>query len=239
MIKRTMLDVKPELLDEWDFENNADLDPYKLPPGSHHQAHFICKKCGYRWSTTIANRVYRGSGCPACAGRNIPKTKKSLAEYDPVVAAEWDYEENNGLTPEMFCSKANVFVKWKCGLCGYKWESSIYRRIGEKSSCPNCNGRVLIKGINDLQTLYPDIAKELITQRERENPSNISAFSKRLMNWKCSCCGEKWKARIRERTIENICCPKCGKLSRDKMAEIDWPDTSIVFPAKKEKVVNQ
>ena len=41
----------PDLMSEWDFENNSDIKPSEFSPGSDQKAWWICSKCGYRWYT--------------------------------------------------------------------------------------------------------------------------------------------------------------------------------------------
>lgn len=55
----------PDLLREWDYEKNTELDPNNLLPGSGKKAWWICSKCGHNWETIIANRK-KGHGCPKC-----------------------------------------------------------------------------------------------------------------------------------------------------------------------------
>lgn len=64
----------PELLKEWDYQNNTDLDPGKLLPGSGKKAWWICSRCGHKWEASITSRT-KGHGCPKCAKQ---KSKLSL-----------------------------------------------------------------------------------------------------------------------------------------------------------------
>lgn len=45
-------------------------------------------------------------------------------------------------------------------------------------------------GVNDLLTLYPEVAKEIISC----DPSTIMASSVKYQEWKCSLCGKIWSA---------------------------------------------
>ncbi len=70
--KNDIATLYPELMDEWDFESNAELDPTKISKGSGKRANWICKECGHKWSAAIHTRT-GGSGCPRCA---IEKRRK-------------------------------------------------------------------------------------------------------------------------------------------------------------------
>ena len=60
--------LHPELLKEWDYQKNTDLDPSKLLPGSGKKAWWKCSRCGHERETIIANRT-KGHGCPKCSKR--------------------------------------------------------------------------------------------------------------------------------------------------------------------------
>ena len=60
--------LHPELLKEWDYQKNADLEPSKLLPGSGKKAWWKCSRCGHEWETVIASRT-KGHGCPKCSRR--------------------------------------------------------------------------------------------------------------------------------------------------------------------------
>lgn len=60
--------LHPELLKEWDYQKNTNLDPSQLLPGSGKKAWWKCSRCGHEWETVIANRT-KGHGCPKCSKR--------------------------------------------------------------------------------------------------------------------------------------------------------------------------
>jgi len=65
-----LLALYPELKEEWDFEENADIDPRKTSPGSKQKVWWVCKRDPeHRWFATIKDRTAKGSGCPYCAER--------------------------------------------------------------------------------------------------------------------------------------------------------------------------
>jgi len=45
--------IRPDLLDEWDYEKNKDIDPTMIVPGTAKKAWWICKRCGYSWYTRV------------------------------------------------------------------------------------------------------------------------------------------------------------------------------------------
>ena len=59
--------LKPELLEEWDFEKNTIL-PTQITPFSGEHVWWKCKAKGHSWKTAVATRS-SGRNCPRCAGR--------------------------------------------------------------------------------------------------------------------------------------------------------------------------
>ena len=83
--------------------------------------------------------------------------KKFLTEY-PNLLKEWDYEKNGDVFPQDVTEGSGKSVWWKCRKCGYSWQAKILNR--KVRNCPLCANRVVVSGINDLATTYPQLAKE-------------------------------------------------------------------------------
>lgn len=58
----------PELLKEWDYKKNTDIDPFKIRKGTKRKAWWICPK-GHEYSAAIYHRS-NGSNCPICYREN-------------------------------------------------------------------------------------------------------------------------------------------------------------------------
>lgn len=130
--------VRPDLAQEWDDEGNGDLTPDMVLTGSDTRVMWKCKKCGYRWSTTVYERARAGHGCPACAGQRAIPGVNDLVTKRPDLAAEWDKEKNDllGLDPHQLMPGSGKKAWWICQKCGHSWEAYIYNR--QKSGCPAC-----------------------------------------------------------------------------------------------------
>ena len=57
--------VKPELLLEWNYGKNLDIDPTQVTPGNDRKVWWKCSNCGHEWEARIGNRS-RGDRCPVC-----------------------------------------------------------------------------------------------------------------------------------------------------------------------------
>ena len=59
-----------DIIKEWDYEKNneLDLDPNYLKPGSSKKVNWICNECGEHYQQYIRIRVY-GYGCKKCRNK--------------------------------------------------------------------------------------------------------------------------------------------------------------------------
>jgi len=128
-----------------------------------------------------------------------------LSEVHPELIAEWS-EKNLSLTPDKITYGSNKRVWWK-GACGHEWQTSVKARSnGEK--CPICSGARVVKGINDLATLKPELAVEW-SKKNRLKPTEFSIGSHKKIVWKGKC-GHEWIATVKSRAISNTGCPYCS-----------------------------
>lgn len=89
--------------------------------------------------------------------------EKSLAEYcrftgRQELLSQWDYEKNGDLTPDNVAYGSHRKAWWRCER-GHSWEAVIKSRT-YGGGCPVCAGRLLVPGVNDLATVYPEIAAQ-------------------------------------------------------------------------------
>lgn len=199
-----------ELMSEWDWDANADLDPNKLTPGSNKKAWWACGKCGGKWVATICERVGHHTGCPYCAGQKVLKGYNDLATKMPNMLMQWHPTKNRNLKPDAIMPNSKIKVWWTCP-SGHEYEQSVVYRTKHPLSCPICSGQRVVKGINDVESRYPDIAKEWnYTKNAGVAPHDITWGSNKKFWWKCAKCNQEWEARVSDRTRGNNGCPVCG-----------------------------
>ena len=79
----------PDLLAEWAWDQNGDLDPAAVAAGSHVRVIWRCALTpGHTWQTKVADRTHRPSYCPYHMGNRVHPAE-SLAAYYPWLALEW------------------------------------------------------------------------------------------------------------------------------------------------------
>lgn len=129
----------------------------------------------------------------------------SFASVHPELVCEWS-EKNLPLTPDKITFGSNKIMWWK-GSCGHEWQASVKSSsVGEK--CPICSGARVVEGINDLQTLKPEIATEWSDKNLPLLPTQVTAFANRKVWWKCSK-GHEWYTLISTRSGGSKC-PYCS-----------------------------
>ena len=82
----------PLVATEWHPTSNA-FSPEDVTATSHKSAVWQCQACSHVWTARIADRVARGSGCPACSRRIQARPRKrrpTLADSKSPLLREWD-----------------------------------------------------------------------------------------------------------------------------------------------------
>ena len=200
-----------QLMAEWDWQQNAELDPTQLTLGSNKKAWWSCSQ-GHKWEATPNNRS-NGTGCPYCANRKVLIGYNDLQATNPTLAKEWNHKRNGGLKPEDFTSNSGKKVWWRCAE-GHEWQSVIASR-NRGVGCPYCSNRKIIEGYNDLQTVNPTLAKEWCYEKNGTlTPQNYTVGSSKKVWWKCAQ-GHEWQAKISNRAY-GYGCPECAKQNRKK-----------------------
>ena len=127
--------TNPSLVTEWNYGKNGDLKPDMVTSGSGKKVWWKCSK-GHEWLTSIHNRTI-GTKCPICSNAKVLEGYNDLATLNPILAAEWNYEKNNDLSPIMFTANSGKQVWWKCSK-GHEWIAEIRAR-NRGAKCPYCH----------------------------------------------------------------------------------------------------
>ena len=131
----SLLKLYPELASEYSERNPKRAQ--EISPGSSLKVLWKCKTCKHEFVARPADRVGKGSGCPACTGR-VATNKTSLGQLFPRLMAEWDYEKNNDIDPNKLTPGSHKRVSWKCSR-GHMWEAVVrVRALRAMGKCPEC-----------------------------------------------------------------------------------------------------
>jgi hypothetical protein len=184
-----------------DLAKDADgWDPTQITGRASKKLKWVCNR-GHRGEALLSNRG-KGVGCPYCANQKVWPGFNDLEYQFPSIAAEahnWD--------PKTVISRSSRLMEWKCNL-GHIYSARPDRRI-RGDGCSICSSHQLLKGFNDLATLFPQIAGEAFEW----DPTTLMSQSNKPRKWRCSE-GHIWKTTPATR-IKGIGCPSCAKTGFD------------------------
>ena len=94
----------------------------------------------------------------------------------------------------------------KCINDGYEFEVLEYN-LSRNYGCPVCSNRKIIKGINDVATTHPDIAKLI---KNVEDTYNVSFSSSKKLDFRCPRCGHIKRDTFNHISFFGFSCPVCS-----------------------------
>lgn len=139
----------------------------------------------------------------------LVKGENDLATVNPVLAKEWHPTKNENLNPEDITSGSSKEVWWLCPK-GHPYSMVVNQRTKRGYGCPYCSGHRVLKGINDLATTNPDLAKEWNYDKNIDlTPCDVTAGSRKKVWWLCEK-GHAYEQLIIKRTNRGYSCPYCS-----------------------------
>ena len=240
-VKNNLEERCPEIAAEWNYQRNGSLLPSSFAWASNQSVWWKCSN-GHEYQAIIANRTVLARNCPVCAikrraeSKHITNvTKRNFYVYcrengKDYLLNEWDFDANDGKTPEDYSTGNGNPVWWICKTCSYKWQASIPNRI-KGTGCPQCyilrrkkqKNSTPVNSENALTTWChknnrASILAEWNHQKNKYPPENYSYGSHAIVWWKCCTCNHEWEAEIKSRALGRGC-PECAKQKRKKNKE--------------------
>lgn len=217
--------TNPELAKEWNYEKNKGINPTDFVAGSGEKVWWK-GPCGHEWEMSIVNRTgEKKSGCPFCSSKRLLQGFNDLATRSPELAREWNYEKNNPLCPDDVMPNSGKKYWWKCPK-GHEWDASPNSRVNSRSGCPICAHQKLLKGYNDLATLYPEVLSEWNYEKNTIEPDGVMAHTLKKVWWKCPS-GHDYLMTTASKT-RGSGCPVCAMATHTS-----FPEQAIFFYVRK------
>ena len=148
--------VNSAVAEQWDPVKNGKLNPEGVAANDNRKAWWLCG-LGHSWEAQICSRN-KGKGCPYCKNRTVLPGFNDLATSNPGLSAEWHHKRNKSLTPNHVSENSHRKVWWQCER-GHNWRATVANR-SKGTGCPYCASRIADTGVNDLDTLRPDLARQ-------------------------------------------------------------------------------
>ena len=147
----------PNLIKEWDFEKNKNINPSEVGKGSEKKVWWLCKR-GHSWNAAIYSRV-SGVGCPICAKETQSSyPEKALYFYIkkifPDAVSGYKGKEMKSLELDIFIPSYKVAVEYD----GERWHKDPQKD-------------------NNKDLLCKDVGIKLIRVREPKCPPITSGYS--------------------------------------------------------------
>ena len=209
--KKSIAALHPNIAKEWHPSKNGSLKPEFVRVASNKKYWWLCPN-GHEYDMTALNR-HNGIKCPYCSGRRILVGYNDLQACYPQIAKQWDYDKNDGITPQEVTAGTNRKFWWKCEK-GHSWQTSITTRVAG-ANCPYCGNQKVLQGFNDLATTHPQIAAEWDYEKNGDlKPTQVIAYNDKKLWWKC-CNEHSYQSTIKRRKL-GYGCPECAKQKRKK-----------------------
>lgn len=201
----------------WDSKN--PMDPASTKSNSTDSAHFICKNCGYDWTTDIRAQA-RGTGKCKCCELQLVIRKGVTDVFTLIPESKKFYDFNKNKNIDIYSiplRDQNIMISWKCPDCGNEWDSPLSSRVrGKKdnysfSGCKNCYINILKNKFTPVSSV-PKLLKYWDFKKNKArnlDPNLTSAYLEEDADWHCKKCGYEWTSQIKGRMNSNITCPFC------------------------------
>lgn len=173
-----------------------------------------------RWSKVWPNMRYGAMYLHYSVGRQLPmrgvnwvtRDSNRLTRFEDryaTVIADLDVKKNE---EELNIPLSDVRwndhrrLHWVCAFCGASYKKNVSVRTKYHAGCNACKNRFASEVLREqatsesLKSKFPHLAAQLIDNGKQENIASLSCTSKYNATWKCSDCGEAYKATIRSRT---------------------------------------
>lgn len=219
-----------QLMSEWDYKKNKDINPCEITYGSGKKVWWICPK-GHSYYAKVSNRTKnKPTGCPICTGKKIVVGVNDLETWCKKnnrldLIKEFDKEKND-FTMQDITSGSGKKVWWLCPK-GHSYQTYLTHRTRMNTGCGICSHKKFQKGQNDLLTTHPEIAKEWDYEKNKILPSEVMAGSNIKKYWFICPKGHSYKTTLLGRK-KGTNCPICNREHH-----ISFPEKAILYYLKK------
>lgn len=201
----SLVDTDGTLAKEW--SPNDVRKPYEFHKYSKYNALWECPTCHGDYSYPINERKVGDDSCPYCNNRRVLAHFNSLLAKDSVLAREWS--SSNELSADQILRTTSYYGRWNCPTCHGEYSYSVRDRYVGDDSCPYCNNRKVLIGVNSLADIDEELAKEWSNNNEK-GPTEYLRTSSYTALWTCPTCQGDYPYTIRDREVGDNSCPYCN-----------------------------
>lgn len=126
--------------------------------------------------------------------------KSSLLSKNKQLSKDWNYNRNNGLTPDKIKPNSELLVWWICNNCSNEWQATIHERHRGCKKCFKCKS---------ISTNLPKIIKEWHpTKNGNLTPHDVTFASHKKYWWICKE-GHEYRTSVHTKS-KGRGCPYCS-----------------------------
>jgi hypothetical protein len=208
-----LLSKCPEIASEWNYEKNGTIQPDSITWSSGRDVWWKCK-ANHEFNARVNTRTSSGrvGKCPVCLNQRVYEGVNDLITTHPELAAEWNCEKNVSVLPSSISAGSNRKIWWTCPVDKrHEWEATPASRSGSrKGSCPVCLNRIVMPGLNDFATIWPNLAREWHESKNGDTlPTEISRGTSTSKYWWTCAQGHDFLQTVNARTNLGAGCPYC------------------------------
>lgn len=111
-IENNITVTHPNLMKEWNYSKNINIDPVNIVLGSHKHVWWKCKH-GHEWKSKVYSRTRLKSGCPRCSAR-LQTSRFELRVYSEllgVFGTAFHCEKINGKEADIFLPNLKIAIE--------------------------------------------------------------------------------------------------------------------------------
>jgi len=139
------------------------------------------------------------------------RPRKFVADSHPHLIDEWS--PNNSKTPYQVTHGSAYLAQWICRAHLHVWETRVHCRTIQRSGCPFCSNSRVLKGYNDLATIYPEVAALWDHERNPNTPDSVTYRTPAKAHWICaSNSAHRWSSPVYSR-VKGVGCSVCAGLT--------------------------
>lgn len=194
-------------------------DGKRLTEWSNQKVSWVCSKDSrHKWDAVVASRS-KGAGCPICSNQLIVPGINTLDVTHPELAALCADEDD----AHRLSVGSHERVAWRCTKGeDHVWYATPSQALNGGVRCSVCSGRQVSPGINDLATVRPDLAAQLV---DADLATRLRPGSNQKVLWQCpEDPTHQWVTSVNERTGHGTGCPFCWQGKKESSGERELAD---------------